>query len=254
MSKTGRIHTRIGGSSTHGITVRGRNLVTDLMGKVSFSQMILLQLSGRMPARRQVKILDAVLVTIMEHGLTPSAIATRLTIHGAPESVQGAVAAGLLGVGDRFAGTASACALLLDQLAARPRVARAALAKSIVTGYVERREYIPGFGHPVHRKGDPRVARLLDIVRKAGARGDHLHALSTLEKCVRRELDTGLVTNVSAALAVALAEIGVPAAAMRGIILTARCAGLAGHLYEESVNPIAGVMTSVIEKEIPYRK
>src|SRR5262245_50427148 len=96
--------TRISGYDADRITVRGKDLVTDLMGKVTFSEMMLLHLTGQAPTRKQVTILDAVLVTIMEHGLVPSAIVTRLTHYGAPESIQGAIAAGLLGVGDRFAG------------------------------------------------------------------------------------------------------------------------------------------------------
>src|SRR6185436_19327230 len=90
--------TRIAGYDADQITVRGKDLVTELMGKVSFAEMMLLQLTGRAPSKMQVTILDAVLVTIMEHGLVPSAIVTRLTHYGAPESIQGAIAAGLLGV------------------------------------------------------------------------------------------------------------------------------------------------------------
>src|SRR5262245_31369962 len=113
--------TRIAGYDADQIVVRGRDLVKELMGKVSFSEMLLLQLTGHMPSRMQATILDAVLVTIMEHGLVPSAIVARLTHYGAPESVQGAIAAGLLGVGDRFAGTAGECALVLAPIAAASR-------------------------------------------------------------------------------------------------------------------------------------
>lgn len=252
MKKAANKTTRICGYDANRITIRGRDLVTELMGELTFSQMILLQLLGRKPSRTQTRILDAVLVTIMEHGLVPSAIVSRLTLYGAPESVQGAVAAGLLGVGDQFAGTASACAEILEPIAAAPRSKRSALARAAIQSLHGQQSPIPGFGHPVHRGGDPRVKRLIAIAKAAGTKGDHLAALSVLERCVRQETGKKLVTNISSAIAAALGEAGVPAKAMRGIILTARCAGVAGHVFEEMQNPVAASMWRAVEKEIQY--
>jgi len=244
--------TRIASVGSDHIGVRGRNLVTELMGKLTFSEMIFLQLTGHAPLAQQTRILDAVLVTIMEHGLTPSAIVTRLTQFGAPESVQGAIAAGLLGVGDRFAGTASACAKLLDRLVSAPADQRGELALQLVREHRERQQPVPGFGHPTHTAGDPRVPRLLEIARTAGTGGQHLEALAILERALASALKKSLITNVSAAIAGALGEAGIPSAAVRGIVLTARCAGLAGHLYEEMQRPIAPAMWAAIEAEITY--
>jgi citrate synthase len=244
--------TRIAGYDADVITVRGKDLVTDLMGKVTFSEMMLLHLTGQAPTRKQVTILDAVLVTIMEHGLVPSAIVTRLTHYGAPESVQGAIAAGLLGVGDRFAGTASECAAVLEPLAAAPSGERAALAMSLVKDYRERKRPIPGFGHSVHKQVDPRSSRLVQIVTDAGAKGDFVAALAALEHAVQGTIGKNLVTNVSAAIAVALGEAGVPAKAVRGIVLTARCAGLAGHVFEEIQSPVGPALWSAVTDAVKY--
>lgn len=244
--------TRIAGYNADQITIRGKDLVKDLMGKVSFTEMMLLQLTGQSPSRMQVRILDAVLVTIMEHGLVPSAIATRLTYYGAPESIQGAIAAGLLGVGDRFAGTASECALVLEPIAAASRLRRAALARETVASYRKRERPIPGFGHTVHRQVDPRVTRLLEIVKAAGAKGNYVRALAALEQAVHKSIGRNLVTNVSAAIAVALGEAGVPARAVRGIVLTARCAGLAGHVFEESQRPVGAAMWNAVTSAVTY--
>jgi citrate synthase len=150
------------------ITVRGKDLVKDLMGKVSFTEMILL-----------------------EHGLIPSALVSRLTVYGAPESVQGAVAAGLLGVGDRFAGTASSCAELLEQLVAAPPEERAALATKLLAELKEKKQPVPGFGHPIHTGGDPRVARLLEIVESTDTGGDYLAALDVLVPAVEQMTGSG---------------------------------------------------------------
>jgi citrate synthase len=244
--------TRISGYDADRITVRGKDLVTDLMGKVTFSEMMLLHLTGTAPSRKQVTILDAVLVTIMEHGLVPSAIVTRLTHYGAPESVQGAIAAGLLGVGDRFAGTASECAAVLEPIAHARAGERAAAAAAIVKDYRERKRPIPGFGHSVHKQVDPRSSRLVQIVTDAGAKGDFVAALAALEHAVQETIGKNLVTNVSAAIAVALGEAGVPAKAVRGIVLTARCAGLAGHVFEEIQSPVGPTRWSAVSDAVKY--
>lgn len=246
--------THIAGYDADHVSVRGKDLVTELMGRVTFSEMIFLHLTGALPSRRQATLLDAVLVTIMEHGLMPAAVASRLTLYGAPESFQGAIAAGLLGVGDRFAGTASECARLLEPLAQAPEGKRAALARAVVRSYRGSERPIPGFGHLVHRRRDPRVGRLLEIVKSAGSQGNYARALAALETEVHKQLRARLVTNVSAAIAVALGEAGIPAPAVRGIVLTARCAGLTGHLLEEMDQPIAATMHAAISKVIRYER
>ncbi len=245
--------TAICGYDADEISVRGRNLVSDLVGNLSFTQAMLLQVLGADPSPLQTRIVDAVMVTIMEHGLVPSAIATRLTHHGAPESFQGAVVAGLLGVGDRYAGTAGECGALLARIVAVTEPERRNQALEVVREYRSARRPLPGFGHPIHRGGDPRVGRLLEIAREAGAAGEHIAALSLLEKGLREELGKPLVTNVSAAIAAVLGEAGVPAELMRGIVLTARCAGLVGHLFEEMKNPIAHELWTAAKRDIRYR-
>ena len=224
------------------ILVRGRNLVDEIMGNYSFSELLILQALGREPTKLQSRIVDAVLVTIMEHGLVPSAVVARLTLGGAPESFQGAVAAGLLGVGDRYAGTAAACGAMLERIVAMPVAERRAKSLEEVASCRTARQQVPGFGHPIHDASDPRVERLLDIAREAGAEGTFIDALEMLADSVRKELAKPLVTNVSAAIAAVLGEADIPARMMRGIVLTARCAGLVGHLLEETNNPLADDM------------
>ena len=246
-------HTRIAGATADRIEVRGRDLVADLIGKVSFTQMFLFHLLGRDAAPTQIAVTDAVLVAIMEHGLVPSAVAARLTLLGAPESLQGAVAAGLLGVGDHFAGTASACAEVLESIVAAPDAERASRAAAIVQTFRSERRPLPGFGHPTHRSGDPRVPRLIEIARAQGVPGRYIEALRLLESAVTQTLGRPLPVNVSAAIAVALREVGIPIEAIRGVVLTARCAGLVGHLLEEMRDPSANDMWQAAERAVPYR-
>lgn len=246
-------NTAICGFDADNILIRGKNLVGDIMGRYSFTQLFLLQALGREPDERQCRIVDAVMVTIMEHGLVPSALATRLTHHGAPESFQGAVAAGLLGVGDRYAGTAGECGAILEEIVAAPAPERESLALEKVKAYRQLRRPVPGFGHPIHHGDDPRVEKLLEIATQAGIDGEYVKAMRLLESCLQKALNRPLVINVSAAIAAVLAEAGVPAALMRGVVLTARCAGLVGHLFEEMNSPIAHDLWMDSKKNIEYR-
>ena len=234
------------------ILIRDKDLVGDLIGKYSFTQLLMLQALGKEPTETQCRIVDAVLVTIMEHGLVPSAIATRLTHYGAPESFQGAVVAGLLGVGDRYAGTAGECGEILERIVAVPEAERRDKALSEVRAYREIRRPVPGFGHPIHHDNDPRVARLVEVAQAAGASGEHIAAMRQLESSLQEVLGKPLVMNISAAIAAVLGEAGVPAKMMRGVVLTARCAGLVGHLFEEMNNPAAHEMWVAAQSAVDY--
>ena len=244
--------TAICGFDADKIVIRGKDLVGDLMGRYSFTQLLLLQSLGEEPSETQCAIVDAVLVTIMEHGLVPSAVVTRLTHHGAPESFQGAVAAGLLGVGDRYAGTASECGAILERIVAAPDAERRAAAIAEVNAYREHKRPVPGFGHPIHSQHDPRVARLVEVAQEAGADGRHIAAMRLLEDTLAEVIGKRLVTNISAAIAAVLAEASVPASMMRGIVLTARCAGLVGHLLEEMQNPAAHALWAGAQSSVDY--
>lgn len=247
-----RATTRICGYDADAIRIRGKDLVADVMGHYSFTELLLLQALGVEPTPVQVRIVDAVMVTIMEHGLVPSAVVTRLTHYGAPESFQGAVAAGLLGVGDRYAGTASECGAVLERIVAVPEVERRAQAVEELNRYRAIKRPVPGFGHPIHQALDPRVERLLDIVRGAAGEGEYVRAMYLLQDTLREELGKPLVTNISAAMGAVMAEAGIPSAMMRGVVLTARCAGLVGHLFEEMRQPAAHAMWQAAETAVDY--
>lgn len=232
------------------IFLRGKNLVDDVIGHYDFGSAFLLQALGKEPTEKQRRALDIALVTIMEHGLVPSAVGARLTLHGAPESLQGAVAAGLLGVGDRYAGTASLCAEVIHEVRTSDAMDQAAAA--IVARRRAAKISVPGFGHPIHTGKDPRVAKLLSYVHKQSSA---LTAAKALEQALSESLGKTLVMNVSTALAVLLLDAEIPARMIRGVILVARCAGLVGHLLEEENNPIGGALwdgsTASITQETP---
>lgn len=250
MTKREPPKTRIAGYDADSVKVRGKDLVNEVMGSFGFVEYALFQALGERPNPTQIRLVEAVMVCIMEHGLIPSAVASRLTYSGAPESFQGAVAAGLLGVGDRYAGTSSACGRLLEEIVGADDAV--ACADQIVQQHRERRVPLPGFGHPVHKGLDPRVDKLLEIARNEPIDGRFLAALGTLEQALNRAVSKPLVTNISAAIPAVLAEAGIPSNLMRGIILIARCAGLVGHVFEEQQNPVGDDMWHAASDSVNY--
>lgn len=244
--------THISTSTEDSIFIRGKNLVEDLVGKMTFTEMLLFHLLKQPPTEMQTIIVDAVLISIMEHGLTPSAIAARETYLGAPESLQGAVAAGLLGVGSRFAGTAGDCAVLLEEIVGSSKSENSGVATAIVQRHRETKTPVPGFGHPIHKKGDPRTPHLVTIAESAGAKGDYIAAMYLLSEAMDEEFGKHIVINVSAAIAAVLCEAGIPATITRGFTLVSRCAGLVGHLMEEMEEPSATYLWHLAEEKIPY--
>lgn len=141
--------TRLCTHDTTSITVRGADLVNDLIGELTFTEMTYFAITGRRPNHAQTRILDAVLVTLMEHGLTPSAIAARMIYASTPETLQAGVSAGLLAVGSVFVGTMEGCAALIERILAAPDVDTAA--REIADEYRATRRPIPGFGHHMHK-------------------------------------------------------------------------------------------------------
>lgn len=243
--------TRIARHSPEAITVRDADLVTDLIGKLTFTEMMYFQLLGRRPSAAQTRILDAVLVTLMEHGLTPSVIAARMIYMSCPEAVQAAVAGGLMCVGSTFVGTMEGCAALIEEILAAPE-GEAARAQAIARRHHESKKPIPGFGHPFHKPDDPRTPRLLYLAEEAGVPGRHIRALRLLAREVDAVRGSHLTINATGAVAALLGEIGVPQEVMRGIAVVSRSAGLVGHLREEQQDPAARAIWALAEEHIGY--
>ena len=230
---------------------RDANLVEDLMGKKTFTEVMLMQILGRTPRPVDLRVTDVVLIVLMEHGLTPSAIATRLIYMSAPENLQGAVAAGLLAVGSSFVGTMENCAALLDRIAAAADPQ--AEAQAIAAHYKTLKSPVPGFGHHLHKPVDPRAYKLLEMGRaEPDLQGDKIRALETLSKAVDEVAGRPITINATGAVAALLGEIGVPTAVMRGFAVISRAAGLVAHIVEEQHSPSGRFIWDTIEHAIPF--
>jgi citrate synthase len=228
-------------STTEGdeIIVRGHRLAGALLGQVSFTEMFLLDMDGALPDAHRVRMVDAVLVALMEHGITPSTLAARLVLDGAPESTQGAVAAGLLAVGSRFLGTVEQAAELLQRIVSATGTSPVAAARLEVQRMLAGGERIPGLGHNLHSGVDPRVEVLIRIAEEQDLRGAHVDALYALRDVAAGESGRDLIINAAGAIGAILSDMGYPPSKMRGFALVARAAGVVAHIVDEQAHPMA---------------
>ena len=246
--------TAISTSDEETILVRGKNLTEDLVGRVGFTEYFWLLLTGTQPNTAQHRVLDATLVAIAEHGLVPSVVAARMTLAAAPEALQGAVAAGLLGCGSVVLGSSDAAGQFFAAIAAKMEngVDAEEAATSVVLEYRSARRPIPGYGHPLHKNFDPRVKRLFDVAAQVNASGRYALIARRVERILPDLLGRPLALNVSGAIPAVLLDVGYPLAALKGVPLLARTAGLIAHLLEEQLRPIGFVMSHAAAASINY--
>ena len=238
------LSTSVGTSDADSITVMGRDLASELMGKTTLTELAFLLVQRRMPSAEETRLFDAVLVSLADHGLTPTVLAARLTYTGAPESLQGAVAAGLLGAGSVFLGVVEDTVRFLD--AAGDDV-EGAVARELEAG-----KRIPGLGHPIHKVQDPRTPRIYAIAEETGLTGIYLGRLRELAAAHAKQTGRELPINGAGVAGAALADLGFPAQLLRGFALLARTAGLLGHLAEEMQSPIGMRLYREVDERSMY--
>ena len=254
IGKPGPAKTAIATADAAGIEVRGRDLVGDLMGRLTFTEFFFLLVTGKEPTGQQRYFLDLLLVAIAEHGLTPTAIAARMTYDAAPDALQGALAAGILGAGTVVLGTAEACGKVL--LEAGKRVAAGGDPEKVVADVARethaRGEKMPGFGHPLHKPVDPRTERIFALADERKVAGRYVDLARRFAPTVAAAWGRALPMNVSMAIAAVLLDLDFPAAMIKAIPLLARTGGLLAHLAEEQERPIGFLMASKAEAAIAY--
>jgi citrate synthase len=229
------------------VEVRGRDLTGDLMGRLSFTEYFHLLLTGREPTNDQRFFLDLLLVAIAEHGMMPTNVAARMTLAADPGSLQGAVAAGILGAGPVVLGTSEECARLLEGAVASGREPR-----QVVQAIHDAGDKVPGFGHPVHRPLDPRAERILELADERGVSGPHVQLARSLRDAVADVLGKPLTMNVAMPIAAVLLDLGFPTTAAKAVPILARTAGLLAHLAEEQQHPLGFVMAAKAEEAVEY--
>jgi len=242
--------TALGASSLTNITLLGQDLAEDVMGNVGFGELSFWLATQRRPTKGETRVFEAVLAALADHGFTPTAIAARLTYLSAPDSVQGALAAGLLGGGSRFLGvTEEAGRFLHDVLEGLVSSDGGELptddagwdAVALKTVQQQRAawKFVPGLGHHVHKNGDPRTPRLMQIAQEEGLFGPHMQLFAAIGRVHPEVLGRTLPLNGAGVCGAALADLGLPLELLRGFALLARTAGLIGQLAEELRHPVA---------------
>lgn len=247
--------TAISTSTPERIVVRGKDLCGEIIGQTDFTSYFWLLVTGQPPSNVQKLFADAVLCAIAEHGLVPSVVAARMTFAAAPEALQGAVAAGLLGCGSVVLGSAERCGRFLSERLAAVNdegLSPAAAAEDGVRALRAQRSAVPGFGHPLHDQGDPRANLLLSLADQHGVSGAHVGMLRAVHAALPQALGRSLPINVNGAIPAVMLDVGFPLAALKGISLLARTASLIGHLQEESERPIGFVLSGKAAEAIQY--
>jgi citrate synthase len=236
------------------ILVRGRDLARELIGSINFTEHFWLLVTGALPSAAQCRVLDSTLVAIAEHGLVPSVQVSRMTLAAAPEALQGAVAAGLLGCGSVVLGSSEAAGQFLAEIARRgtSEATPEGTITEVVREYRQAKRAIPGYGHPLHRDFDPRARRLIEVATEAGVTGRHVEIAVAVEKLLPDLIGRPLTLNVSGAIPAVLLDAGFPLLALKGVPLLARTAGLVAHLLEEQLRGIGFVMAHAAAQAIDY--
>jgi citrate synthase len=251
--------TSLGTSTAEEIRLLGQDLTADLMGSVGFGELAFWLVALRRPTPSEVRVFETVLVALADHGFTPTAIAARLTYLSAPDSLQGALAAGLLGGGSRFLGVTEDCgsylhAVLEGRDGDLPTDDRGwdQLALQAVTETRAAGRFVPGLGHPVHKERDPRTAVLVRIAEEEGLRGPHLRLFEAIGRVHEQVLGRRLPLNGAGVCGAALADLGLPVELLRGFALLARAAGLLGQLAEELRRPIGMQAYLAVDRNAVY--
>ena len=251
--------TSIGTSDVDRIRLLGHDLADDLLGKVGFGELAFWLAARRRPSASEVRLFEAVLVSLTDHGFTPTAIAARLTYYSAPDSIQGAIAAGLLGGGSRFLGVTEdtgkflhAELATLGDTSALDDAGWDDVARDVVTRAKATGLRLPGLGHPVHKVTDPRTAVIFAIADEEGVAGPHLALFAAIGRVHGEILSRRLPLNGAGVAGAALADLGLPVELLRGFALLARTAGLIGHLAEERIHPIGPDVYASVDRNAVY--
>lgn len=254
MSSEQAIVTGLGKAELHRILVRGRDLTEELVGNITFADMTYLELAGKLPTAQQRRMIDALLIILVEHGMISHVVAARMTYHNAPEAIQGAVAAAILGAGSVHLGSSEWSAKMLTD-AVPPgdtTVDLEAAAAGIVDAYASRRERIPGIGHRTHAEGDPRAARLFAVANETKVYGTYCELIQLVAAAASERHKRFFPVNVTGAIGAIALDMGLPWQITKAFALVGRTLGAMAHIGEEIRNPQALKIDAAIKSKLEY--
>jgi citrate synthase len=254
MADTPKLLSSMGRAELDRIFVRDYDLNKDLLGKISFAQMLYLMLEGQLPSAEQARMIDAMLIVLVDHGMTTGAAAARMTFHSAPEAIQGAVAAAILGAGSVHLGSSEHCAKMLNE--ALPKDSKETDLDAIALKTVEKRLannlLIPGIGHGIHTRGDPRAERLFEIAQETKVHGRYCELLKKIGKIADEKVGKHLPVNVTGAIAAISLDMGIHWQMSKSFAILGRALGGLAHVGEEIRRPIARGLSNMIRDNLQY--
>lgn len=230
--------TRLSDHDAESITVRERDLSAEILGERSFPAAMYYLWTGDDPTPGEERVLDAMLSSLMVHGVTPSTLVSRVTLLSEPEAVQVAVANAVGGVGSRYIGTMKDCSEHLHDLT--EAADREAAIEGLVAEHLEAGRRFPGIGHPHLDPVDPRAERLFELATDGDVAGEHVDILEAVRARFEAETGADLPINVTGAIAALTADMGMSPTAARGVAMVSRATGVVGEVLEEQERPIAG--------------
>ena len=247
------MRTKLGKAGSDHVLVRGIDLTGKLLGSTTYTEMVGLMLLGRRPTDHQTRMLDAMLVVLVEHGLVKPVVVARFVYSNAPESLQAAVAASLLGAGSKHLGSSEWCARMLQEaLPADSTEDIEAVAVRIVDDHATRTERVPGIGHRTHAGGDPRAERLFAIARETETYGRHSALLERVSALASNRSGRLLPVNVTGAIAAIASDMGFRWQITRSFALIGRVLGALAHIQEEMDEPISDELIRLVQRSVDY--
>jgi citryl-CoA lyase len=214
------------------IRIRGYD-IAELMEKLSFSDAIFLTLKGELPRKDESEMMRAILVSSIDHGVTPPSVLSARNVFSAGNSLNAAVAGGVLSIGDVHGGAIEKCARILQEWAKKSDQIDS-LAKDLVSDSIYAKRRIPGFGHRLHET-DPRTVKLFEIARELNFSGRHLELAKVVEKELTVALGKKLPINVDGAIAAVISDMGFDWRLGKAFFIISRVPGLVAHVYEEMI-------------------
>lgn len=212
------------------ILVRGYD-IADLMEHLSFADVVYLILKGELPDNQQRRMMEAMLVSSVDHGPTPPSNLAARTVFSGGNPLNAAVAAGVLTIGDSHGGAIEKCAKILQEWAKREGNPEA-LAKELVAEFREKQKRMPGYGHRIHKR-DPRTIKLLEIAERIGYKGRIIELAVAIQDELERSSGKDLPLNVDGAIAAIISEMGFDWRLGKGFFIISRVPGLVAHVFEE---------------------
>jgi citrate synthase len=254
MAEAPKLVSSMGKAELDRIFVRGYDLNEELMGKISFAQMVYLMLVGRMPSADEGRMIDTMLIVLVDHGMTTGALAARMTYHSAPEALQGAVAAAILGAGSVHLGSSEYCAKMLSD--ALPPDSKETdldgIAKNTVERLLDNKRLIPGIGHGIHTQGDPRAEKLFEVAQQTKVYGRYCDLLRKIGKLAEDRVGRRLPVNVTGAIGAISMDMGLPWQMSKSFAILGRALGGIAHVGEEVRRPIARGISNLIRSNLQY--